>query len=67
MMIYWSITVLVIGPRVIANSKILRHQMKTQFMIVSAHGLVTSTYPIVTAIFHRLSGPQQIAFVFVMP
>ncbi|KAE9034571.1 hypothetical protein PR002_g8048 [Phytophthora rubi] len=45
----------------------LKLHIRTQFMIVSAHGLVTISYPVFTAVFHRLPGPQQLAFVFVMP
>ncbi|KAE9038739.1 hypothetical protein PR003_g8395 [Phytophthora rubi] len=67
LMIFWSFSVLVIGLHLLVKSKVLRQQIRTQFMIVSAHGLVTISYPVFTAVFHRLPGPQQLAFVFVMP
>ncbi|KAG3093371.1 hypothetical protein PI124_g16503 [Phytophthora idaei] len=67
-MIFFSIfTVLVVGPRVLIRSPMLRKQFRSQFIIIVNQGVVAIYYPIFSAVFNRLSGIQQTAFIFVMP
>ncbi|KAG3008090.1 hypothetical protein PC128_g5729 [Phytophthora cactorum] len=66
--IFFSIfTVLVVGPRVLIRSPMLRKQFRSQFIIIVNQGVVAICYPIFSAVFNRLSGIQQTAFIFVMP
>ncbi|GMF20944.1 unnamed protein product [Phytophthora fragariaefolia] len=59
--------VLGIGPRKIAKSPVLAKQLKAHAWIAFAQGIVAMAYPLFTAVFYRLSGIEQTAFVFVMP
>ncbi|GMF29506.1 unnamed protein product [Phytophthora fragariaefolia] len=65
--IFWAFTLSVIGPRIMLKSPVLLRQVKSLLLIVNAQGLVAIAYPFFTAIFYRLSGVEQAAFVFVMP
>ncbi|GMF31654.1 unnamed protein product [Phytophthora lilii] len=65
--IFGASAVMVIGPTVVAHSPILRKQMMSQLTIIATQGLVAVAYPLFSAIFNRLSGTLQAAFVFVMP
>eukprot|EP00644_Phytophthora_capsici_P015644 jgi/Phyca11/121612/e_gw1.44.300.1 len=65
--IFAVFTVCTIGFRVLASSPELRTQLLSQGMIIATQGLVAVAYPIVSAVFIRLTGIQQIAFVLVMP
>ncbi|OWZ11849.1 hypothetical protein PHMEG_00015067 [Phytophthora megakarya] len=56
-----------IGPRVLANSSLLRQQIKSQLFIIANQGIVAVCYPIFSAVFNRLSATQQEVFIFVMP
>ncbi|KAG3201721.1 hypothetical protein PC128_g3713 [Phytophthora cactorum] len=56
-----------IGPRLLAQSSILRQQIKSQLMIVSTQGVVAVAYPLFSAVFNQLTGIEQTAFVIVMP
>ncbi|KAE9303756.1 hypothetical protein PF008_g22140 [Phytophthora fragariae] len=60
-------TVLVVGPRTLYTTPLLRHQIKSQLIIVATQGLVGVLYPIFSTVFIRLSGVRQAAFVLVMP
>ncbi|KAJ8556880.1 hypothetical protein ON010_g9086 [Phytophthora cinnamomi] len=62
-----TLTFLIIGPRVISKSPLLSAQLKAQGLIGLTQGVVAMAYPLFTAIFYRLSGIQQTAFVFTMP
>ncbi|KAE9284242.1 hypothetical protein PR003_g26901 [Phytophthora rubi] len=64
---FWVFTGLVVGPRLIASSPVLRGQLKSQVLIIFTQGIVSMAYPLFTAVFYRLSGIQQTAFVVVMP
>ncbi|KAG6949239.1 hypothetical protein JG688_00014712 [Phytophthora aleatoria] len=65
--IFFSIfTVLVVGPRVLIRFPMLRKQFRSQFIIIVNQGVVAICYPIFSAVFNRLSGIQQTAFIFVM-
>lgn len=59
--------ILVIGPRVLRNSPALQQQIKTQLLIIPNQGIVAVFYPVFSAVFNRLSGVQQTAFVLIMP
>lgn len=59
--------VLVIGPRVLSRSSLLRQQIKSQLFIIANQGIVAVCYPIFSAVFNRLSATEQAAFVFLMP
>ncbi|KAE9344565.1 hypothetical protein PR003_g8396 [Phytophthora rubi] len=67
LVILLGVTLMVIGRRALAESPVLREQLKSQATIVCAQGLVAMAYPFLTAIFTQLSGPQQTALVIVMP
>lgn len=60
-------TVLVIGPRKVLSSLALREELKSEFFIISSQGVVAGCFAIFSAVFNRLSGIQQTAFIFVMP
>ncbi|KAG7382160.1 Haloacid dehalogenase-like hydrolase domain-containing protein 3 [Phytophthora pseudosyringae] len=60
-------TVFVISPRVLRHSPVLRQQITAQLKIIATQGLVAVAYPVFSAIFNRLSGAQQAAFICVMP
>ncbi|KAG7388016.1 Sister chromatid cohesion protein 2 [Phytophthora pseudosyringae] len=66
--LFFSIfTVLVVGPRALTQSPMLRMQFRSQFIIILNQGVVAICYPFFSAVFNRLSGIQQTAFVFVLP
>ncbi|POM64114.1 Hypothetical protein PHPALM_20400 [Phytophthora palmivora] len=65
--IFSFFTVLEIGPRILAQSLILRQQIKSQLQIVATQGVVAVAYPLFSAVFNRLTGVEQTAFVIVMP
>lgn len=51
--VFFSIsTVLVIGPRVLIQSPMLRQQFKSQFIIIANQGVVAVCYPIFSAVFN---------------
>lgn len=54
-------------PRAVATSPLLHSQLKAIAFISFTQGIVAVLYPLFTAIFNRLSGIQQTAFVFTMP
>ncbi|POM81655.1 Hypothetical protein PHPALM_343 [Phytophthora palmivora] len=60
-------TALAVGPNVLFRSPALREQLKTQLVIIINQGIVVGCYAVFSAVFNRLSGTQQAAFVFVMP
>ncbi|EGZ18018.1 hypothetical protein PHYSODRAFT_498500, partial [Phytophthora sojae] len=60
-------TVLVVGPRTLYTTPLLRQQIKSQLIIVATQGLVGVLYPVFSTVFNRLSGVRQAAFVLVMP
>jgi hypothetical protein len=66
-LVFFISTVLVVGPQVLIQSVTLRRQLKSQFIIVASQGVVLTCYSIFSAVFNRLSGIQQIAFVSLMP
>ncbi|KAJ8578679.1 hypothetical protein ON010_g526 [Phytophthora cinnamomi] len=59
--------VIVIGPRFLAGSLLLRQQIKAQLFILANQGIVAVCYPIFSAIFNRLPAREQAFFIFVMP
>ncbi|ETP53306.1 hypothetical protein F442_01817 [Phytophthora nicotianae P10297] len=67
LLIVLSFTLLVIGRQRLNESPILRQQIKAQATVIFAQGSVAMAYPIFTAIFYRLSGPQQTVFIIVIP
>ncbi|GMF18063.1 unnamed protein product [Phytophthora lilii] len=67
LLIILSFVVLVIGPRHLSESPVLRRQLKSHATIMITQGTVAMAYPFFTAVFYRLTGPQQTVFVFVMP
>ncbi|KAF1785999.1 hypothetical protein GQ600_3028 [Phytophthora cactorum] len=58
---------LVIGPRVLASSPMLREQIKSELFIMANHSGVAVSYPIFSAVFNHLSGVQLTLFIFDMP
>ncbi|KAG6970575.1 hypothetical protein JG688_00004788, partial [Phytophthora aleatoria] len=58
---------LVIGPRVLASSPMLREQIKSELFIMANQSGVAVSYPIFSAVFNHLSGVQLTLFIFVMP
>ncbi|KAF1789166.1 hypothetical protein GQ600_12490 [Phytophthora cactorum] len=54
--IFSFFTVFEIGPRLLAQSSILRQQIKSQLMIVSTQGVVAVAYPLFSAVFNQLTG-----------
>ncbi|EGZ22774.1 hypothetical protein PHYSODRAFT_490272, partial [Phytophthora sojae] len=66
-LLFATCMVLVVGPRVLMRSSALQQQIKSQLFIIANQGIVAVFYPIFSAIFTRLSGIQQTAFVLVMP
>ncbi|GMF32335.1 unnamed protein product [Phytophthora fragariaefolia] len=56
-----------IGFQELEKPPILRKQLFTLGLIIFAQGIVAVAYPIFNAVFIRLSGISQTAFVFVMP
>ncbi|KAG7383509.1 hypothetical protein PHYPSEUDO_003602 [Phytophthora pseudosyringae] len=67
LLIVLSLTLLVIGRRLLAESSVLRQQIKSQATIIFAQGAVAMAYPFFTAVFYQLSGPGQTVFVLVIP
>ncbi|EGZ18021.1 hypothetical protein PHYSODRAFT_504192, partial [Phytophthora sojae] len=67
--IFSSWTVLVIGPRLLLQSSLLRQQIKAQLLTVATQGVVAVAYPLFSAVFNRLSDApdQQALFVMVLP
>ncbi|ETI43385.1 hypothetical protein L914_11153 [Phytophthora nicotianae] len=66
-LIFCTWMILGIGPRVLANSTVLRQQIKAQLFIIANQGIVVVCYPVFSAVFDRLSATQQGFFVFLMP
>lgn len=59
--IFSSWTVLVIGPRLLLQSSLLRQQIKAQLLTVATQGVVAVAYPLFSAVFNRLSdAPDQV-------
>ncbi|EGZ18020.1 hypothetical protein PHYSODRAFT_498224, partial [Phytophthora sojae] len=58
---------LIIGPKIMAQSPVLRRQIMLQLLIVATQGVLAIVYPIFGAIFYRLSGAELTAFIMVMP
>ncbi|OWZ24082.1 hypothetical protein PHMEG_000929 [Phytophthora megakarya] len=67
MVILLGLTLSAIGRHQLTESAILRQQLKSEITIIVAQGAVAMAYPAFTAIFTRLSGPQQTLFVIVTP
>ncbi|KAG7382158.1 hypothetical protein PHYPSEUDO_005184 [Phytophthora pseudosyringae] len=65
--LYMAFFMLSIGPRVLAKSAILRHQIFSQMLVIAAQGVLAIAYPTFSAVFNQLSGNQQAAFIFVLP
>ncbi|EGZ04797.1 hypothetical protein PHYSODRAFT_535704 [Phytophthora sojae] len=66
-LIFPILIIFFIGPRAVATSPLLHSQLKAIAFISFTQGIVAVLYPLFTAIFNRLSGIQQTAFVFTMP
>jgi hypothetical protein len=67
LLIVLGFTLLVIGQRSLTGSPVLRQHIKSQATIIFAQGSVAMAYPLFTAVFYRLSGPEQAFLVVVMP
>ncbi|KAG6962171.1 hypothetical protein JG687_00007295, partial [Phytophthora cactorum] len=67
LLIVLGFTLLVVGKHRLIESSILRQQIKSQATIIFAQGAVAMAYPVFTAVFYRLSGPQQTVFIIVIP
>ncbi|GMF18078.1 unnamed protein product [Phytophthora lilii] len=67
MLAFFGLAFLVIGPRHLFESPVLRRQLMARATIVVAQGSVAMAYPLFTAVFYHLSGPEQTAFVIVLP
>ncbi|KUF85261.1 hypothetical protein AM587_10005539 [Phytophthora nicotianae] len=62
-----TFTILVIGPRVLQRSPVLREQINSQLLIIVSQGVVVGCFTIFSAVFNLLSGTQQTIFILVMP
>ncbi|KAF4027950.1 hypothetical protein GN244_ATG20409 [Phytophthora infestans] len=67
LLIVLSFTLLVVGRQRLTESPILCQQIKAQATIIFAQGAVAMAYPVFTAVFYQLSGPQQTVFIIVIP
>ncbi|KAF4133485.1 hypothetical protein GN958_ATG17337, partial [Phytophthora infestans] len=64
---YMIFFILSIGPSVLRNSPVLRHQLSSQMTVIAAQGALAIAYPTFSAIFNQLSATQQSIFIFVLP
>ncbi|ETL36883.1 hypothetical protein L916_11211, partial [Phytophthora nicotianae] len=51
-----TFTILVIGPRVLQRSPVLREQINSQLLIIVSQGVVVGCFTIFSAVFNLLSG-----------
>eukprot|EP00644_Phytophthora_capsici_P018055 jgi/Phyca11/113911/e_gw1.25.180.1 len=65
--LFMTCMVVTIGPRVLRHSPTLQQQIQSQLFIIANQGIVAVFYPLFSAVFNRLSGIHQTAFVLVMP
>ncbi|KAF4130752.1 hypothetical protein GN958_ATG20057 [Phytophthora infestans] len=66
--VFFSIfTILVIGPRVLLQSPVLREQISSQLLIIANQGVVVGCFTLFSAVFNLLSGTQQTIFILTMP
>ncbi|POM72793.1 Hypothetical protein PHPALM_10439, partial [Phytophthora palmivora] len=60
-------TILSIGPQMLAQSPVLKQQIKSELAVMMSQSCVAVAYPVFSAVFNRLSGAHQALLIFVMP
>ncbi|GMF41239.1 unnamed protein product [Phytophthora fragariaefolia] len=65
--IYMILFVLSIGPKVLAQSPVMCHQLFSQLLVVAAQAVLAIAYPLYSAVSNQLTDIQQSAFIFVLP